>query len=297
MLTGNSGFDVVVPASPYFQRQIRSGAYLPLDKEMLPNLVNLDHALMAQAALNDPGNVHGVVYTWGTYGIGYNEKKVAEILPGVPLDSWRLIFDPAFASKLAACGINMVDTPAAVTRMVLLYLGRNPNSPNPQDLIDVEQVLTKIRPHIRNIESSNYIQALANGDSCIALGVNGDIVQARQRAEEAKNGIKVRFLIPREGSLLWFDMLAIPRDAPHANNAYLFINYVMDPKVIADVSNFIGYANGNAAATPLLDKSTAADPAIYLPADQLRGLVVHMGDSPEQSRAITRLWQKFKTEQ
>ena len=180
--------------------------------------------------------------------------------------------------------------------MVLLYLGRNPNSPNPQDLIDVEQVLTKIRPHIRNIESSNYIQALANGDSCIALGVNGDIVQARQRAEEAKNGIKVRFLIPREGSLLWFDMLAIPRDAPHANNAYLFINYVMDPKVIADVSNFIGYANGNAAATPLLDKSTAADPAIYLPADQLRGLVVHMGDSPEQSRAITRLWQKFKTE-
>jgi putrescine transport system substrate-binding protein len=297
MLTGNSGFDVVVSGGPYFQRQIHSGAYLPLDKKKLPNLVNLDPALMTQAALNDPGNVYGVVYTWGTYGIGYNEKRVTEVLPDVPLNSWRLIFDPAIAAKLATCGINIVDTPAGATRLVLKYLGKNPNVPSPQALANVETVLAKIRPYIRNIESSNYIQALANGDICVALGVNGDIVQARKRAEEAKNGIKIRFLIPEEGSLVWFDMLAIPKDAPHVANAYLFINYLMNPQVIANISNFIGYANGNAAATPLLEKSTAEDPAIYPSPDQQRRLIVHLVDSPEQSRAITRIWQKFKTGQ
>jgi len=210
MLTGNSGFDVVDSAGPYFQRQIQSGAYLPLDKKQLPNLANLDPALMSQAALNDPGNIYGVIYTWGTYGIGYNEKTVASALPSVPLNSWRLVFDPTFAAKLAPCGVSFVDTPAGVTRLVLKYLGRDPNAPSAQDLTDVDTVLTKIRPYIRNIESANYIQALANGELCIAVGVNGDIVQARKRAEEAKTGFKVRFLIPDEGTLVWFDMLAIP---------------------------------------------------------------------------------------
>jgi len=297
MLTGHSGFDVVISGGPYFQRQIRSGAYLPLDKKQLPNLVNVDPALMAQAALNDPGNVYGVIYTWGTYGIGYNEQKVAQELPNTPMKSWSLVFDPAFAAKLAPCGIDMVDTPAGVTRAALKYLGRNPNEPTAQDLTDVEMVLTKIRPYIRNIDSEGYIQALANGDVCIALGVNGDIVAARKRAEEAKTGVKVRFLLPDEGSLIWFDMLAIPKDAPHIANAHLFINYLMNPQVIAAISEFVGYANGNAAATPLLDKRTAEDPAIFPLPDQRQKLIVHLGDSPEQSRAITRIWQKFKTGQ
>ena len=297
MLTGHSGFDVVVVAGPYLQRQIRTGAYLPLDKKQLPNLINLDPSLMAQAALSDPGNVYGVIYTWGTYGIGYNEQKVAQALPSTPVKSWGLIFDPTFAARLAPCGINLVDTPAGVTRAVLKYLGRNPNEPNAQDLKDVETVLTKIRPYIRNIESENYIQGLANGDVCIALGVNGDIVAARKRAEEAKNGVHVRFLLPDEGSLVWFDMLAIPKDAPHVANAHLFINYLMNPQVIAAISDFVGYANGNAAATPLLDKSTAEDPAVFPPPSERQKLIVHLGDSPEQSRAITRIWQRFKTGQ
>ncbi len=297
MLTGRSGFDVVVSTGPYFQRQIRSGAYLPLDKKQLPHLANLDPALMLKAALNDPGNVYGVIYTWGTYGIGYNEKKLPEALPGVPLNSWRLVFDPTFAAKLAPCGISFVDTPAGVTRLVLKYLGKVPNAPSAQDLTDVDTVLTKIRPYIRNIESANYIQALANGELCIAVGVNGDIVRARKRAEEANTGTKIRFLIPEEGSLVWFDMLAIPKDAPHVANAYRFINYVMDPEVIANISNVIGYANGNAAATRLLEKATAEDPAIYPSPDLQRHLIVHLVDSPEQSRAITRIWQKFKTGQ
>jgi putrescine transport system substrate-binding protein len=297
MLTGSSGFDVVVPTAPYLQRQIRSGAYLSLDKAKLPNLANLDPAIMRRVALNDPGNVHAVVYTWGTYGIGYNAKMVAEALPGVPLNSWRLIFDPAYAAKLAKCGINLLDAPAGVVRLVLSYLGKNPNAPTAQDLADVESALTGIRPFIRTIDSTIAIEAMANGDICIALGYNGDFVQARNRAKEAKNGREIGYVIPEEGSLLWFDMLAIPRDAPNVANAHLFINYLMDPHVIAKISNFIGFANANSAATPLLDKSIVADSIIYPPRDQQQRLFVQSEDSPERSRAITRLWQKFKTAQ
>ena len=297
MLTGNSGFDVVVPTAPFFQRQIRSGAYMPLDKAKLPNLVNLDPAIMARVAQNDPENAHGVVYAWGTYGIGYNEKSVAEVLPGAPLDSWRLVFDPVIAAKLAGCGINFLDAPAGVERLVLKYLGKDPNSPSQQDLADVEKVLIKIRPYIRNIDSSIDTEALANGDVCVALTYNGTAFQARRRAEEAKNGRRIRYVIPDEGSLLWFDMLAIPKDAPHAANAHLFINYLMNPPVIAQISNFIGNANANSAASPLLDKTIVADATVYPPPDQQRKLFVQMEDSPERSRAITRIWQRFKTAQ
>jgi putrescine transport system substrate-binding protein len=297
MLTGSSGYDVVLPTAPYLQRQVRSGAYLPLDKTELPNLANLDPAIMARVALNDPGNAHGVVYAWGTYGIGYNAKMVAEALPGVPLNSWRLIFDPAYAAKLAKCGINLLDAPAGVVRLVLRYLGKSPDAPTAQDLADVEAVLSKIRPYIRTIDSSINIQAMANGDICVALGYNGDFVQARNRAKEAKNGIKIGYVIPEEGSLLWFDMLAIPRDAPNVVNAHLFINYLMTPQVIANISNFIGFANANSAASPLLDATIVADSIIYPPRDQQQRLFVQSEDSPEQSRAITRIWQKFKTAQ
>src|ERR1700737_826857 len=265
MLTGSSGFDVVVPTAPYLQRQIRSGAYLALDKTKLPNLANLDPAIMGRVAVNDPGNAHAVVYTWGTYGIGYNAKMVAEALPGVPLDSWRLIFDPAYAAKLAKCGLNLLDAPAGGVRLVVTYLGKDPNAPTAQDLADVESVLTRIRPYIRTIDSTIAIEAIANGDICMALGYNGDFVQARNRAQEAKNGREIGYAIPKEGSLLWFDMLAIPRDAPNVANAHLFINYLMDPQVIAKISKFIRFANANSAATPLFDASIVAYSIIYPP--------------------------------
>jgi putrescine transport system substrate-binding protein len=297
VLTGSSGFDVVVPTAPYMQRQIRSGAYRPLDKKMLPNLVNLDPAIMARVAVNDPGNAHGIVYAWGTYGIAYNAKLAAAALPNVPLDSWGLVFDPAYAAKLAPCGISFLDAPAGVVRLVLKYMGRDPNAPGPQDLADAATVLSKIRPYIRNIDSSNDIEALANGDVCAALTYNGTFVQARNRARDAKNGIALLYLIPKEGSLLWFDMLVIPRDAPHVDNAHLFLNYLMNPQVIANITNFIGNANANSAATPLLDASTMADPAIYPPPDQQQRLFVQVEDPPERMRAITRVWQKFKTAQ
>jgi len=297
MLTGNSGYDITVPTAPFLQRQIRSGAYLPLDKAKLPNLGNLDPAIMARVALNDPGNRYGTVYAWGTYGLGFNERRLAEVLPGVAVNSWRLIFDPAYASKLATCGINMLDAPAGIVRIVLKYLGRNPNDPNPQDLVAAEAVLLKIRPFIRNIDSSIGTEVLANGDVCIALDYNGIVSFAKTRAHEAANGIQIGYVIPVEGSLMYFDMLAIPKDAPHAANAHLFLNYLMDPTISAINSKLIGNANPNSAATPLLDPALLADPMIYPTPEMQRRLFVQTADSPEQARAITRLWQKFKTGQ
>ncbi len=298
MLTGNSGFDVVVPAAPYFfQRQTRSGAYLALDKNKLPNLANLDPAIMARVASVDPANAHGIVYMWGTVGIGYNKEKVARALPNVPLTSWRVVFDPATASKLAKCGIHILDSPAEVVLLVLRYLGKDANSRSQQDLADVERVLMAIRPYIRNVDSTGYIEAIANGDICVAVGYNGDFVQARRRANEAKNGVQVAYALPEEGSVVYFNMLAIPRDAPHADNAYRFLNYLMKPEVIAEITNFVGYANANWAATPLLDPSIANDTASYPTPAQRDHLFVQTESTPEQARAITRLWQKFKTGQ
>ena len=207
---------------------------MALDKSKLPNLKNMDPKLMARVAAYDPGNAHGVIYMWGTNGIGYNEKMIKALMPDAPLDSWRLVFDPAVASKIAKCGISVLDSPAEMMRAVLNYLGRDPNSQKADDLDAAEAVLLKARPYIRNINSSEYIQALANGDLCVAVGYNGDVLQARDRAHEAKNGIDVKYVVPKEGSILWFDMLAIPKDAPHPDSAYAFLNYIMEPQVVAD---------------------------------------------------------------
>jgi putrescine transport system substrate-binding protein len=297
LLAGSSGYDVVVPTASYFERQIKAGVYLTLDKSKLPNLKNMDPQLMSKVALHDPGNAHGIIYTWGTNGIGYNEKMVRELMPDAPLDSWRMVFDPAVASKVAKCGISVLDSPAEMLRAVYSYLGKDANSQSPDDLVQAEDVLTKIRPFIRNINSSEYIEALANGDLCIAVGYNGDVMQARDRAHEANKGIEVKYYVPKEGSILWFDMLAIPKDAPDPDSAYAYLNYIMTPQVIADISNFKRYANANTASQPLVLPSVKDDPGIYPPPEQRQKLAVQLADSADQTRAITRVWQKFKTGQ
>jgi putrescine transport system substrate-binding protein len=297
LLAGSSGYDVVVPTASYFERQIKAGVYLTLDKSKLPNLKNMDPQLMSKVALHDPGNLHGIIYTWGTNGIGYNEKMVKELMPDAPLDSWRMVFDPAVASKVAKCGISVLDSPAEMLRAVYNYLGKDPNSQSPDDLVLAEAVLTKIRPYIRNINSSEYIEALANGDLCIAVGYNGDVMQARDRAREANKGIEIKYLVPNEGSILWFDMLAIPKDAPDPDSAYAYLNYIMTPQVIADISNFKRYANANVASRPLVLDAVKNDPGIYPPLEQRQKLAVQLADSADQTRAITRVWQKFKTGQ
>ncbi len=297
LLAGHSGFDIVVPTASYFERQIKAGVYLKLDKSKLPNLKNMDAQLMSRVALHDPDNDHGVIYTWGTNGIGYNEKMVKALLPDAPLDSWRLVFDPAIASKIAKCGISVLDSPAEMMRAVLNYLGLDPNSQKPEDLVVAEATLTKIRPFIRNINSSEYIEALANGDLCVAVGYNGDVLQARDRARDANKGIDIKYVVPKEGSILWFDMLAIPADAPDPESAYAFMNYMMIPQVSADVSDFRRYATANAAAQPLVEAAVRDDPGIYPPLELRQKLAVQLADSPDQTRAITRVWQKFKTGQ
>jgi putrescine transport system substrate-binding protein len=297
LLAGASGYDIVVPTASFFERQIKAGVYLTLDKSKLPNLKNMDAQLMALVAKHDADNAHGVIYMWGTNGIGYNEKMVKELMPDAPLDSWRLIFDPAVASKVAKCGISVLDTPADMVRLALIYLGRDANSDKPEDIAAVEEMLLKVRPYVRNINSSEYIEALANGDICLAVGYNGDVLQARDRAREAGKGIEIKYAVPKEGSILWFDMLAIPKDAPDPDSAYAYLNYIMTPQVIADISNFKRYANGNAASEPLVLPAVKDDPGIYPPPEQRQKLAVQLADSADQTRAITRVWQKFKTGQ
>jgi len=295
MLTGNSGFDVVVPTAPYLQRQIAAGAYRELDKSKLPNLKNLDSALMALVERFDPGNRHAVIYIRGTEGIGYNETEVAKVLPNAPLDSWALIFDPANAARLAGCGIQIMDNPAGVIRLVLAYLGRKPNDPSPADLDAAQATLLRIRPFVRTIDSFNSTEALANADVCALVGYNGDVSLARARTRERKLPAKLGFIIPKEGSIMWFDMLAIPRDAPHPANAHAFIDYILEPAVMAAVSNSMKYANANAASTPLVDRAVSGDAMIYPTPEQTARLFVQLADPPERARVLTRIWQRFKT--
>ena len=297
LLAGNSGFDVVLPSAPYFQRQIKAGAYRTLDRSRLKHLGNLDPGLMNLVTQYDPRNEHGLIYLWGTEGLGFNEARIRKLLPDVPIDSWRLIFDPQFAERLAPCGIHVLDNPAGVTRIVLKYLGRDPNSPSPADLQDAERTLLRIRPYIRSIDSSPYISALASGDLCMALAYNGDVAQARDRALESKNGIEVKFSIPNEGGIIWFDMIAIPKSAPNPQSAYAFLDHVLDARTMAGISNSTRYANANAAATPWVQSSILRDRVIYPTADERRRLFIQLADTDDRARAIMRLWQRFKTGQ
>lgn len=297
MLTGHSGFDVVLPASGTFTREIQSGSYLLLDKRRLPNAVNLDPTVVSMAARTDPGNAHGVVFTSSTYGLGFNKKLIVERLPNVPLTTWRIVFDPALAAKLAPCGINFIDDPVGVVQLVLKYLGRDPARPSPQDFSDAESVLVKVRPFIRNIDTSGEIEAMANGDLCISLGYNGDFVQAIRRAAEAKNGIELSYVIPEEGSLEGFDFLAIPQDATNLDNAYLLINYLLEPRVMANICNATAFANVNLAAVPLLAPAVASNSIIFPTRAEQQRLFAQTEVSSEQSRVITRIWQRFKTGQ
>ncbi len=297
VLTGNSGFDVVVPTAPYLERQIAAGAYQPLDKSKLPNLRNLDPALMRMVARHDPDNRHAVIYIRGTEGIGFNEEAVKKLLPNHPLDSWSLIFDPANASKLASCGIQIMDNPGGVIRLVLAYLHRDPNAPTPEDLQAAEQTLLKIRPYVRTIDSFNSTEALANADVCALVGYNGDVSLAKARLRDRKSPLKLGYIIPAEGSIMWFDMLAIPKDAPHVAAAHAFIDYVLEPAVMAEVSNHMAYANANTASTPLVNPAVLSDPVIYPSEAETQRLFVQLADTPDKARALTRIWQRFKTGQ
>lgn len=295
LLTGNSGYDVVVPSAYFLERQIAAGVFRKLDEALLPNLANLDPELQRRVAAHDPGNQYGVVYMWGTTGIGYDEARVRAIMPDAPVDSWSLVFDPAIVSKFKACGVSVLDDPTDMVATVLLWLGKDPNSQSEADLALAEQTLLAIRPYIRTIHSSQYIEDLANGEICIAVGYSGDILQARDRAAEAGKAVDIRYSIPKQGALMWFDTLAIPADAPHPGNAHAFIDYLLKPEVAAANSNFVYYANANAAATALVDEELRSDPGIY-PTPQVKAkLQPNLTKTPEFTRLLNRSWTRFTT--
>ncbi|MEQ1580597.1 MAG: polyamine ABC transporter substrate-binding protein [Steroidobacteraceae bacterium] len=297
LLAGNTGYDVVVPSAQFMERQIKAGVFQKLDKSKLPNLSNMDPEISQRVALHDPGNEYSVNYFWGTDGIGYNEAKVKAIMPDAPVDSWNLMFDPKVLSKFKDCGVSILDAPAEVRSLVLAYLGKDPNSQDAADLALVEKKLLEIRPYIRKINSSQYIEDLANGEICIALGWSGDVLQARDRAAEAKQGTLVKFSIPKEGTIIWFDMLTIPSDAKHVDNAHQFINYMMDAQVAANNSNTVNYANGNAASFQFVKDEVKNDPSVYPTTEVKAKLFPELATNEEYTRLLTRTWTRFSTGQ
>jgi putrescine transport system substrate-binding protein len=297
LLAGNSGYDVVVPsASPFLVRQVAAGVYRPLDKAKLPHWKNLDPEILKLVAAADPGNMHGVPYLWSVTGIGYNRAMVEKALgEAAPVDSWALIFDPANTQKLAQCGISLLDTPYEMFPAMLAYLHRDPKSTDPGDLDKAFAALAKIRPYIRKFHSAEYINDLANGDLCVALGYSGDVVQARNRAREAKNGVDIAFGVPKEGAQMAVDMMAIPKDAPHPDAALKFIDYILRPRVIADITDAISYPNPNLAARPFVAPTIRDDPEIYSPPAMERRFYVLPPAPMAYERARTRAWMRLKT--
>ena len=297
LLTGHTNYDVVVPSAPFLKRQISAGVFQKLDKSQLPNLKNLDPEMMKQIAVYDPDSEHSVPYMWVTSGPGYNVAKIKERMPDAPVDSLRMFYDPAVVSKFKDCGVSVLDEPPEVVDTVLIYLGKDPRAQSLEDLKAAETVLLAMRPYVRYVHSSRYIDDLANGETCLALGWSGDVKQARDRAKDAGKGIEIKYSIPKEGTIMNFDMLAIPADAPHPHNALLFINYLLEPEVAAKNSNLVKYANVNAASTPMLVDAVKGDPNIYPPPDILAKLVPEPPRSQEYQRQLTRTWTRFKTGQ
>lgn len=296
LLAGHSGYDLVFPtARPFAQRHIKAGIYRPLDKSQLSNYENLDPVILENLAEVDPGNRHVVPYMWGTTSMGYNAARVAERLgPEAPTDTWALIFDPANAARLADCGISLLDDPTEVFSAALMYLGRDPNSTARADLDAAVQLLQGIRPHVRYFHSSQYINDLANGDLCVAHGYSGDVLQARDRAAEAANNVDVVLTIPREGAIVAVDVMAIPRDARHPDNAHRFIDFLLRPQVMATITNYVAFANPVPASFPLLDPEVRNDPGIFPSPEVLERLRSPAELAPAEQRARTRAWTRVK---
>ena len=295
LLAGNTGYDLVIPSAQYMERQIKAGVFLKLDKSLLKNLGNMDPGIMQRVALHDANNEHAIPYMWGTDGIGYNVEKVKKIMADAPVDSWSLVLDPKIAARFKDCGISILDAPPDIRSIVLIYLGKDPNSQDANDLKLVEEQLMKIRPYVRKINSSQYIEDLANGDLCIAVGYSGDVLQSRDRAAEAANGVTVAYSVPKEGTIIWFDMMSVPADAKHPKNAHLFMDYLMQPEVAAANSNAVNYANGNLASETLIDDAVKNDPGVYPPAEVKAKLSPELAVADDYNRLLTRTWTRFQT--
>jgi len=295
LLTGNTGYDIVVPSGSFLALQIKAGVFRKLDKSLLPNLKNVDPELARLMDPLDPGMQYAVIYFWGTGGVTYNVEKIKALMPGAPLDSLAMFYDPKVISRFKDCGVSIIDEPTEVISTVLLYLGRDPNSEKPADLAAAERVLMSIRPYVRYIVTFKYTEDLANGEICLALAWSGDAYIASARARDAKRSLALKYNIPKEGAVLFFDLMAIPADAPHPTNAHLFINYMLRAEVAARNSNYVYYATSDAAAYPLLDPAVYHDESIYPSSETRRRLVPDIPHSRGFTRMLTRTWTRFKT--
>lgn len=293
---GRSGYDIVVPTSePSFARLVRAGALSPLDRARIPNWRNLDAALMARVATIDPGNRHGAIYLWGTIGLGIRADRIRSLLPDAPLDSLDLLLRPENARVLSRCGIMVMDSATDVLPSVLRWLGRDPNANGAEDLRAAEQTLLAIRPYLRAIPASSAIlDALATGEVCLALTYSGDVIQAAARAREARRGVHLSYIAPREGPQLWFDMMAIPADAPNPDAAHTFINFLLQPDVMAGITNQVRYPNAVSAARALVEEAVRSDPNVYPTEAGLARSFVATTPPREAERLRTRLWSRFK---
>lgn len=294
LLAGSSGYDVVVPSGFFLERQVAAGLFLPFDKSKLPNLVNIDPEVAAATAVHDPDNAHSVDYMWGTTAIGYNVEKVKAALGDQPIDTWDIVFKPELVSKLADCGVTLLDAPAEIMATALNYLGLDPNSESADDLKKAEELLLSIRPYVRYFNSSQYIDDLGNGEVCLSVGYSGDVFIARDAASEAGAGVEVAYVIPKEGALKWFDLMAIPADAPNVENAYKFIDFMLRPDIAAANTNYVFYASGNKAALELIDPAIKNDPAIYPTAEVSAKLFPLKAHTPDYDELLTESWQRIK---
>jgi putrescine transport system substrate-binding protein len=303
LLAGKSGYDVVVPTGYFLERQIKAGVFQKLDKAKLPNLVNVWPEIAQKLAAYDPGNQYAVNYMWGTTGIGYNVKKAREALKADgPIDatmsamsSWDIVFKPELLARFKSCGVHMLDSADDIMPAALHYLGLDPNTIQQTDLEKAVELLSKIRPSVRKFNSSEYLNALASGEVCLVVGWSGDIKQAQKRAAEAKNGVEIGYAIPKEGAQMWFDNLAIPKDAAHVAEAHAFIDYLMRPEIAAKNSNFVCYANGILASQKLIDKAVLDDRGVYPDAGTTAKLYTVSARDQRSQRLINRLWTKIKT--
>ncbi|MCC6948524.1 MAG: polyamine ABC transporter substrate-binding protein [Bradyrhizobiaceae bacterium] len=303
MLAGKTGYDVVVPSQTYLQRLISAGVFQKLDKSKLPNLKHAWPEIAKRLATYDPGNEYAVNYMWGTTGIGVNLDRARERLGKVPLNTWDVVFKPEVLAKFADCGVHLLDAPDELIPTALRWLGLNPDSKNTADIEKAGAALMQIRPHVRKFHSSEYINALANGEICLAVGWSGDVLQAKARAEEAAQGtgkgagksVNLDYVLPKEGAHMWFDSMAIPKDAPHVAEAHAFIDYMLRPEAAAKNSNAVSYASGNLAAQQFIDRKILDNPSIYPDAETMQRLFISTPYDQKTQRIVTRVWTRVKT--
>lgn len=295
LLAGRSGYDVVFHGASFAARLIAIDVFQPLDKSRLSNWKNIDTKFLAELDEFDAGNQFGMPYAWGTTGVTYNAEKIFERMPDAPVNSYDFIFDPEVLSKFADCGVSFLDDPITMVPMGMIYLGYPYNSVEPEHLRAVEELFSRVRPYIKYFSSSKLSIDLPSGEVCMAMSWSGDYAVAITRAREVGVDLDLRYGMPKEGGIGWYDMVYIPADAPNPDAAHLFLNYLLRPEVAAAITNYIGYANPNKAANSLISTEYYSDVAIYPDEDTFQSLEITRILEPKLERNRSRTWTRIKS--